>query len=146
MLGLVLSLFGVVIAANLTMAVTALRSFPGLEVANSYVASQQFDRARAAQQALGWQVAPVYDGQALTLAIRDAQGLPAALSDLSVTIGRPTQSRDDRSLEMRGAGGVWRAEVDLPPGAWVLHVAARAPDGTDFRQRLSGFPGSMVAR
>ena len=46
-----------IIAVNLTLAFKAVTTFPGLEVKNSYVASQNFDADRAAQQALGWQVA-----------------------------------------------------------------------------------------
>ena len=48
--------FGLIIAVNLTLAFNAIRTFPGLEVKNSYVASQSFDRDRQAQTALDWQV------------------------------------------------------------------------------------------
>ena len=41
------SFFVVIIAVNLVMAFSAIRTFPGLEVKNSYVASQEFDRERA---------------------------------------------------------------------------------------------------
>ena len=41
-----LAAFGVIIAVNLVMAFLAVGSFPGLEVKNSYVASQDFDRER----------------------------------------------------------------------------------------------------
>ena len=45
--------FGVIIAVNVVLAVKAVQTFPGLEVANSYVASQSFDAERTAQQKLG---------------------------------------------------------------------------------------------
>ena len=48
--------FGVIIGVNLVLALSAVRTFPGLEVKNSYVASQTFDERRAAQEALGWTV------------------------------------------------------------------------------------------
>ena len=35
--------FGVIIGVNVLMAVKAISTFPGLEVQNSYVASQVFD-------------------------------------------------------------------------------------------------------
>ncbi len=44
--------FGTIIAVNVFMAYKAVSTFPGLEVANSYVASQTFDADRAAQEAL----------------------------------------------------------------------------------------------
>ncbi|NHF72645.1 FixH family protein [Paracoccus sp. 12-3] len=137
-------LFAVIIGANLVMAVQAVRSFPGLEVANSYVASQQFDDARSAQQALGWLVEPRYDNGLLTLKISDGQGLPAPVQALRVTVSRPTQKRDDVTPEMRYSGGLWMADVPLAPGAWVVHLEAEAPDGTAFRQRLAHYPGSIV--
>ena len=73
--------FGVIILVNLVMAVMAVGTFPGLEVKNSYVASQNFDRERAAQQALNWRVTPEYDGREMVLAILDENGNPAPLRD-----------------------------------------------------------------
>ncbi len=144
MLIVFVSLFGIIIGVNIVMAVTAVRSFPGIEVANSYVASQEFDRARDAQEALGWKVAPVYEGGQLTLEIVDAQGLPAPVQTLNVVVSRPTQKRDDVTPQMRYTGGLWVADLPLAPGAWVIHLEAQAPDGTTFRQRLANYPGSMV--
>lgn len=137
-------LFAVIIGANVVMAIQAISTFPGLEVKNSYVASQQFDDDRAAQEALGWRAEPSYDGKALALKISDRQGLPAPVQALRVTISRPTQKRDDVSPEMRYSGGLWVADLALAPGAWVVHLEADAPDGTVFRQRLAHYPGSIV--
>ena len=53
-LGIAVGAFGVIIAVNLVMAYQAISTFPGLEVANGYVASQTFDADRKAQEALGW--------------------------------------------------------------------------------------------
>ena len=46
--------FTVIIGVNLTLAVKAVGTFPGLETKNSYVASQNFEHDRAAQEALGF--------------------------------------------------------------------------------------------
>lgn len=144
MLMVFVSLFGIIIGVNVVMAVTAVRSFPGLEVANSYVASQNFDRERAAQQALGWRADPIYENGRLTVKISDSKGLPAPVQALNITVSRPTQKRDDVTPEMRYQGGLWIADLALQPGAWVVHLQAEAPDGTIFRQRLAKYPGSMV--
>ena len=48
--------FSVIVTVNLTLAYNAVATFPGLEVKNSYVASQHFDAERRAQEALGWDV------------------------------------------------------------------------------------------
>lgn len=143
-LGITLAAFGAIIAVNLLMAFKAVGTFPGLEVANSYVASQGFDRDRAAQNALNWQVTPEYDGQELVLAIRDAQGQPAPVQSLAVTVGRPTHMREDQRPRLRQEGGVYRASLALAPGLWNIHLTATAPDGTLFRQRIDHYNGSQV--
>lgn len=139
-----LTAFGVIIGVNLTLAVLALRTFPGLEVANSYVASQAFDRDRAAQDKLGWTVTPDYDGEVLTLMIRDAQGYPAPIATMDVTVGRPTHVRDDQKPQFTYQNGMFRAPLTLAPGIWNLHIAATARDGTTFRQRIDSFRGNRV--
>jgi len=131
-----LAAFGVIVGVNLLLAVMAVRTFPGLETPNSYVASQRFDRERAAQDALGWTAAPAYDGEVLTLLIQDRSGAPAPIRHLAVSIGRPTHKRDDRAVAMTFRGGLWTAPLALGPGLWNIHLEAEAPDGTLFRQRF----------
>ncbi|MBU3030818.1 FixH family protein [Paracoccus marinaquae] len=143
-LAITLAAFGVIIAVNLVMAFMAVGTFPGLEVKNSYVASQGFDRERAAQDALGWTVTPNYDGRELTLSVTDDEGLPAPVESLAATIGRPTHERADLSPDFTFEGGLFRAPLVLEPGIWNIHVTATAPDGTEFRQRLDHYAGSVV--
>ena len=139
-----LGMFGMIIAVNLLLAVKAVGTFPGLEVRNSYVASQLFDRDRAAQLALGWRVTPEYDGQIVTLAIVDAKGQPADVATMTATIGRPTQNRDDVTPHFTYRDGVYAAPVTLAPGVWNIHLVATATDGTEFRQRLDHYAGDRV--
>ncbi len=136
--------FGVIIAVNLVLAITAVGSFPGLEVANSYVASQDFDRERKAQEALGWTVTPDYDGTELTLTITDKSGQPVRLRELTATVGRPTHQRADVTPDFVYEAGVYHAPLQLESGLWNIHVTAVAPDGTRFRQRLDHYAGAMV--
>ena len=136
--------FGTIIAVNVFMAVMAVGTFPGLEVKNSYVASQTFDRDRAAQEALQWTVTPDYDGRELTLIIRDAQGNPAPVKTLEVVVGRPTHVRDDQTPEFTYSGGMFRAPLQLAPGLWNIHLTATAADGTVFRQRIDHYNGNRV--
>lgn len=133
------SAFGVIIGVNVLMAVKAVTTFPGLEVANSYVASQTFDADRAAQQALGWRLDHTYQDGVLTLSFRDAQGQPVRVNDLSVLVGRTTEAADDQRPGFTFDRGAFRAAADLGPGRWMLLVEARAADGTPFRQRLGLF-------
>lgn len=143
-LAITLVAFGVIIGVNVLMAVKAVGTFPGLEVANSYVASQDFDRERAAQAALDWTVTPDYDGKELALAIRDRQGNPAPIKDLQVTVGRPTYVAEDQHPQMTYQGGLYVAPLTLKPGLWNIHLTATAWDGTQFRQRLDHYHGSRV--
>lgn len=143
-LAIVVGGFGVVIAVNLLMAFMAVRSFPGLETPNSYVASQQFDADRAAQQALGWTVTPDYDGELLTLALRDRTGNPARVAELTAIVGRPTHVRDDVAPQFTYRNGLFTAPLTLAPGVWNIHIRARAFDGTEFRQRIDHYHGSRV--
>jgi nitrogen fixation protein FixH len=135
-LAIFVAFFGVTIAVNLVLAVQAVRTFPGLEVANSYVASQTFDADRAAQEALGWTAEARIEGDELILALTDAAGRPARVASVGGTFGRPTTVRDDQSPAFAFDGTVWRAAVVTEPGQWNLRLEARAEDGTAFRQRL----------
>lgn len=127
--------FGIIIAVNLTMAWKAISTFPGLEVANSYAAGVGFDARRAAQEALGWEVTPAWEGGILTLAFADAAGTvrPAALK---VEIGRPTDRAEDFSAALAWDGAAFSAPVDLGAGQWRIDIDAVAADGTAFARSL----------
>ncbi len=131
-----LAAFGVILTANLVLAWKAVSTFPGLEVANGYVASQTFDAERRAQEALGWQLAADYADGTVRLHLTDAAGAPVVAASLSALIGRPTEAADDRRPEFSFDGQVWSAATDLARGRWMLMVEAVAADGTRFRQRL----------
>jgi len=138
-LGVAVSFFGVIIVVNLLMAYKAISTFPGLEVANGYIASQTFDAERKAQEALGWTVATDYSGGMLSLRVTDAEGLPAVMESMAVLVGRTTESRQDKRPEFERVAGVWQADVALDWGKWMLVVEAEAQDGTKFKQRLELF-------
>ena len=124
--------FGIIIAVNLTLAFSAVRTFPGLEVANSYVASQSFDARRAAQEALNWDVGVTYDGQVVSLRIVGADGVRLDPSRFTATIGRPTTRTADTPLVFDAEGD---ARVLLDPGRWRLDLQS-APGDAPFTQSL----------
>ena len=128
--------FAVIISVNLLLAFQAVKTFPGLEVANSYVASQQFDTRRSAQLALGWSVrADARDGQVF-LAITDKDGAPVKVAKLIATVGRATHVRDDIKPDFAFDGTAYVAPVDLGEGNWNIRMLARAVNGTEFSQRV----------
>ncbi|TCS67561.1 nitrogen fixation protein FixH [Primorskyibacter sedentarius] len=128
--------FGVIIAVNLTLAYNAVRTFPGLEVKNSYVASQTFDDRRAKQEALGWTVHADAQGDKVMLAITDAEGRPVQVGSLDATLGRATQVKDDRRPDFQFDGTAYVAYEALPDGNWNIRMKATALDGTEFTQRV----------
>lgn len=137
-LAITVSAFAIIIGVNVVMAWKAVSTFPGLEVKNSYVASQSFDAERSAQEALGWTLAPDYDAaaQEIRLTFTDKDGMPVALKDIVVLIGRTTSSAEDMRPAFTRAAGSYVAKADLAPGKWMMQVEAHAADGTLFRQRI----------
>ena len=74
---LIVSFFGVIIAVNIVLAVFATRSWTGLVVKNSYVASQDFNKLQAKtdrQKAKGWQSELVVEKTGVVLRFRDREG------------------------------------------------------------------------
>ena len=128
--------FGIIIAVNLTLAYNAVHSFPGLEVRNSYVASQEFDANRTAQLALGWSVrADAREGNVI-LSVTDSLGAPVEVADLRATLGRATHVQDDQSPVFVFDGTSYVAPAKLAPGNWNIRMVARAANGTEFQQRV----------
>jgi nitrogen fixation protein FixH len=131
--------FSVIIAVNLVLAFQAVSTFPGLEVKNSYVASQGFNARKAAQEALGWQLAPTYADGRVDLAFTDRDGVPVRVTDLQVLIGRTTSTADDVMPAFTEMGDVYSAPLALARGKWMVKVTAQTPDGTLFEQRTELF-------
>lgn len=128
--------FGIIIAVNVTLAVNAVKTFPGLESDNSYLDSQTFDARRQAQLALGWDVAARLEDGEVILTINDAKGYPVRVQSLEATLGRPTNVADDIVPAFDWDGTAYIAPADLNPGNWDLWIKAVAEDGTPFEQRL----------
>lgn len=128
--------FAVIIAVNIVLAVQAVRTFPGLEVKNAYVASQGWDADRKAQLALGWQVsARVHEGM-LRLEFLDASGAAVQPARIEGIFGRATSTKDDQTPAFAFDGQAYVAPVVTSAGNWNLRLIAVAADGTAFRQRL----------
>lgn len=128
--------FGVVIGANMALTFAAIDTFPGLEVKNGYVASQSFDRERAAQEALGWTARIEYEPGRLTLLLTGPDGLPVQPAKLGGVVGRPTTEAADQELLFAPGPQGFTAPLRLEDGNWDVNLHAVAQDGTAFRQRL----------
>jgi nitrogen fixation protein FixH len=138
-LAITVSSFAVIIGVNVLLAVKAVSTFPGLEVDNSYVASQGFNIRKSAQEALGWTLQPGYQNGRMTLSFTDQAGQPVAVSNLQVLVGRTTESKDDTFPAFIQDGAVYAANVALDQGKWMVKVTATSADGTLFEQRSELF-------
>ena len=132
---MMLGAFSIIISVNLTLAYQAIATFPGLEVKNSYVTSQSFDRRQKAQLALNWDVAARIDRGNLRLSIR-RDGGPVQAKIHSAILGRATSVADDQFPAFTFDGADYVAPVDLSSGNWNLRLIAFADDGTKFQQRI----------
>lgn len=133
------AVFAVVLGVNITLMVHAIDTFSGLVVPNSYVASQTFDRNRAAQEALGWEVAIDYREGAVRLTLKDREDRAVRPQALTVVVGRTTTEAQDRMLDLVATPEGYAAPVALGPGNWRVDITAKAANGTDFVQYRSLF-------
>jgi nitrogen fixation protein FixH len=131
--------FTTIITANVLLATNAVRTFPGLETDSPYVASQTFDKRRAAQEALGWTVDVKTEGGLLILDIRDAAGKPVVARSVEALVGRATHVKDDVTPEFHFDGSGYVARQGFGYGKWEIRMKAVARDGTPFEQTLEFF-------
>lgn len=128
--------FAIIISVNLALAYYAVSSFPGLEVDNSYVASQTFDARKAEQEALGWTVRADAEGDEVRLSIRGRDGAPVQVGKLNAVLGRATHIADDMAPEFIFDGQDYVAHATLGPGNWNIRMTADSIDGHKFQQRV----------
>lgn len=137
--------FAVIIGVNLTLAYQAVATFPGLEVRNSYVASQTFDADRMAQDGLGWDMVASLDDDVLRLDVTGPDGTPVQPVIVSAVLGRATHVADDHDADLRWTGTGLAAPVALAPGVWLLRLDLRSAGGTVFRRNITMYQRAGVA-
>lgn len=131
--------FGIVFAVNITMAVLATRTFPGMVVENSYVASQNFNEGLEAgrvQKARGWQVTPQLQGRALRVTARKADGAAISGAQVQALLTHPLGHVPPARLKLLpGPGGSYAAT--LPPGLWDMELTVeRGHDRHWLQERI----------
>lgn len=116
--------FGVIIGVNAFMAVSASRTWTGLVVANSYVASQEFQvkaDAAHAQNAAGWTMDVDHQGDMLVVQLL-AHGKPLKVSDVSAFVRRPVGGHDDATVPLTAGDNGFTGQIVLAPGVWDITV------------------------
>ncbi len=114
--------FSLIIGVNLVLAWSAVKTFPGLEVKNSYVASQRWNARTDAQDALGWQTDVIYDGGTVRIDLRDRNGAPVKGVEILAMIGRPTTDIFDEAAGVSPTSEGYEFSANLSPGHWQLQI------------------------
>jgi len=122
MTAILLVFFGVIVAVNFTMATFATRTFGGVVVENSYVASQHYNdwlKAARAQANLGWKANAGLDAdRRVTVAVT----APGAV--VTGYAAHPLGREADVPLKFNGVQS-FRSERPLPAGRWTVHLLVR---------------------
>ena len=127
MLAWIMGFFLVVIGVNAVMATIAERSFTGVVVENSYVASQHFNRWLAeakAQDRLGWNAVIGHQDTQITVTLTGPEALirNATLTGDAI---HPLGHLPDRAIHfIRAENGGFVSRERLPHGRWRVRVTA----------------------
>lgn len=144
MLAIMVAFFGIIIAVNFFMAAMASKSWTGLVVKNSYVASQRLNEelnAARKQKEAGWRTEVVFGEGIFTLAVSDRNGVAADLEEASLFVGRPAFEQQDRELALeRTKRGEYTTRTQLAPGEWALRIEGLI-EGQPYRRDARLFVG-----
>ncbi|MGZ8285229.1 MAG: FixH family protein [Allosphingosinicella sp.] len=122
MTAILLAFFGVITAVNFTMATLATRTFGGVVVENSYVASQKYNgwlKAARAQETLGWKAKAGLGGDRRVIV---EVSLPGAI--VTGYAEHPLGREADVPLNFTGIDS-FRSQNPLPAGRWKVHLLVR---------------------
>ncbi len=137
-LALFVGFFVIVGTVNGVMLRAAMTTMPGSEARNGYALSQRFNAelaAAAEQEARGWQASAATerfgDGLAITITVRDRDGLPLAALAVEAVATHPTDRNLDQRLQVvEAAPGRYVARTErIADGAWTLVLQARDSEG-----------------
>ncbi|WP_192249408.1 FixH family protein [Mesorhizobium silamurunense] len=139
----IVAFFAVVIGVNVTMATLAGRSWTGLVVENTYVASQQFNeeaRKGRAQAALGWTGKLTIASGEVHYSLIDSHGKPVPLHGVRMLFRHPAYEAEDEAVTLAAASGAspgntqeFAARHAPKDGVWIVEIDASAGLMSAFR-------------
>ena len=139
-----LTFFGVIIGVNIIMARLAMSTFGGVETESSYKAGLAFrgeEQAAEQQAERHWRVeARIADlgggGRSIIVTARDASGSPLTGLDADARLSHPTDARRDVPLVLTDlGGGMFRASIEAPAGAWDFVIDLSQGGARLFRSK-----------
>ena len=118
-----------VVTVNVAMAVTAVRTFPGLAADDVFDRSNAYDQVldeAAKQKALGWDVQGAMEGGRYVVVLKDRAGKPIEGVRLTALAERPVGNTANLQLNFRAtAPGRYVADRALGlAGQWEIRLAA----------------------
>lgn len=138
MLMIFVAFFGVVFAVNIFMTVMAVRSWTGLVVEDSYIASQTFNADAASlkkAEALSVSHLLHYENGKLHLSLQGADGRAITTDSVQISIGRPVDEHEDQKLiAIKTGDGQFEAVTKLGVGAWSGELSAKLAGDSLWRQ------------
>ena len=119
--------FGVIFAVNIFMTVSAVRSWTGLVVENSYVASQQFNAETALlnkSSAMGILHQLHYKNGTLSLSLKTKYGHATDAKNIQIIIGTSNNGENQTLDLLPSASGEIIANAKLANGIWSGELSA----------------------
>lgn len=137
--------FGTIAGADAFLVASAVGTWSGTEATSPYRAGQLYNGMLAearAQDARGWTASPRVSREAdgsvrVEVGLRDRAGAPLMGETVAARLERPTDKREDRSLDLTEAAPGFYAAVahDLAPGQWDLVVDVLQGAERSFRRK-----------
>ncbi len=132
-----IAFFGVIIAVNITMAVLASKSWTGLVVKNSYVASQNYNdelEQAKSQREQGLKSHIAYAQGALHFELLDRNGTKISPQHVQIEIGRPAFEQSDQVFKIEVSDdGSYTLNKVLERGIWVVTITAQT-EASQYRR------------
>jgi nitrogen fixation protein FixH len=123
-----IAFFGVMLIANGIFVYFAVATFSGGDTSNAYRKGLDYNQTIAAdelQTARGWTAEIGYDDALgrLRLSVRDRDGAPVTGLSFEAALSRPATDKEDRAAALSETEhGVYAAELELPPGLWIVSL------------------------
>ena len=131
-----LAFFGVMFVVNGIFLHSAITSFPGEDVDNSYVQGIDYNsalEARSEQAKLGWSAEAGLAGDQLLIRLSDADGDLLSQQTVTATLRHATDAGLDRKIAFSPANlgeYAYAVPADLPGGRWTIRFEVQnSPEG-----------------
>jgi len=136
MLIIILSFFAIIIGVNSFMAFSAVRSWTGLVVKNTYVASQEYNKKLAttkAQHDRGWTSSIDFKDNSLIFSLRDKDNIAIKAKEVKLQVNRVIGTEGELHLILQtNENGDYFSPAELRTGIWNVFISATLSNDENF--------------